>query len=268
MGKLVTFWSPYAGRFGTTASMCAVSAVFGILNPEIEIAVCHFGEENGFFDLTAQGNKELTGKTGVAALKLNYMQSALTSERIRRCAVPLMLKNMSLYPDSKERNELLRNQILREKIVQEFDVTFLDLSSESEDALWFVEKADMAVVVLPQSVRSWDAFFQSKDTFAVSKEVNVILGNYLPDSKYNEAFFTRKKEYREKSRVIGCIPCNAEFMDAMEERKVLDFCLRNEFARKNEEQYAFMEHTRKVACRIAKSIRVGGEKKLFTHGFM
>jgi len=73
MGKLITFWSPYKGRAGVTAGMCAISAMFGMLHPELEIAISHLGQEEELLALyqggqfSEEGKKELSGKFTLAS---------------------------------------------------------------------------------------------------------------------------------------------------------------------------------------------------------
>ena len=106
MGKLVVFWSPFVGQSKVTSTMCAVAGAIGITYPNLELALTHAQmdsmelEERLDFRSGTSEKKELYEKTGIAALQLNYMQAALTSEKIRSCAIPLLMKSLYLFPGS------------------------------------------------------------------------------------------------------------------------------------------------------------------------
>ena len=104
MGKLVVFWSPYAGQAKTTSSLCAIAGSFGLWYPELSIAVSHIKQETNDLERKLdergeeEGKKELYKKTGITALKLNYRQAMLTSGKMKRSAIPLKMKCICLYP--------------------------------------------------------------------------------------------------------------------------------------------------------------------------
>ena len=60
------------------------------------------------------------------------------------------------------------------------------------------------------------------------------------------------------SKIIGVIPWNAGFFDAMAEGKTLDFFLRNQFTTKREENYEFILQAEKTATYIKKHILLSG----------
>ncbi len=272
MGKLVTFWSPFIGKAKVTSSMCAIVAAFAMKYPEWEIALSHTESESveleekldcriGFAE-----KKELYEKTGMSALVFQYMQSGLTSERIRRCAIPLLIKSIYLFPGmgKKQSLEEIQYSILTEKLVQEFDVTFLDLESGGrESSFQFMQKADVVVVVLPQYPRDLELFFKQWIERLEGKEVCFLLGGYHSSSRYNEAYFKRKREYRGKGKWIGTVPVNVNFMDAMVEGRTLEFFLKNELVGKKEEQYEFMEQTKQTAEQLKKCLTEEDRQKLF-----
>lgn len=264
MGKLITFWSPFIGQAKVTSSMCAVVAAFAMQYPELELAVSHTQlesmelEERLDYRIGFTGKKELYEKTGMSALILQYMQVGLTSERIRRCAIPLLIKSIHLFSGTKKKESLdqIQYSILTEKLVQEFDITFLDLmSGENETSFQFMQAADMVVVVLPQRPSCWELFFKYGIEKLKNKEVYILIGGYLGISRYNETYFKRKREYRIKAKIIGTIPINIGFMDAMIEGRTLEFFLKNELVGKKEENYEFVEQTKRAAEQLNKYLK-------------
>lgn len=269
MGKLVAFWSPYAGLAKVTSSLCAIVGAFGMQYPEYTVAISQI--PTGFLGLECrldhqlanrQGEKKVREwyeKNGMAALALNYMQAVLTSEKIRRCAVPLMMKSLFLYPHgSKEiMEDDMLSQLVGEYLKTEYDVVFLDLGNGHDDStdVW-IDMADYVVVILPQSPLYWKQFYSYELDFWKRKQFCILIGGYLEESKYSIGYYRKKREFRACGHLAGAIPMNAGFADAMSEGKTLDFFLRNQLAVKKEENYGFVVQTKKAADYIKKNIFV------------
>lgn len=261
MGKLVTFWSPYIGQAKVTSSLCAIVAMFGIQHPELSVAVSHVNQDSmELEEKLDQRNDmrvkwELYQKTGVAALKLNYQQAIPTSEKIRRSAIPLKMKSLYLYPFTEQKMDLLTVRLLTETLKNEFDVVFLDLESgQRENSRCLMKKADLVVIVLPQSPVYWASFVQQDMSFLDGKQVCVLLGGCLENSKYGRKYYSRKKYVKEGMELVGTIPMNAGFLDAMSEGRTLDYFLRNQLVRRKEENYEFIVQTKEAAEHIRKKI--------------
>lgn len=263
MGKLVTFWSPYQGKAKVTATMCAVAGAFGILYPELDVALSHTSpddmslEEKLEFRNSLEERKELYKKTGMAAVTLYYMQAVLTSERVRNSAVPLLMESLYLYPyvEKKEKMDKLPFFLMTEELKKEFDVVFLDLKSgRNDESLQFMQKADFIVVVLPQDVSYWNHFCAEAMECLEGRRFCILLGGYLEKSRYSATYYTRKIRGKTRCQFAGVIPINVGFMDALSEGNVLDFFLKNQLATKKEENYEFISQAKKTAECLKKSI--------------
>lgn len=254
MGKLIAFWSPCAGKAKVTASMCAVAGAMGLWYPEVEIALVHTKENTEleeYLDSKSSRNnqKDLYEKIGVAALQLNYMQAVLTAEKIRRCAIPLIMKSLYLFPGSgkTEGVDERRFRTLTEKLVDEFEVTFLELeagwSGISEEMM---QVADAVVMVLPQNPTCWESYMEDKKRLE-DKKCCVLIGGYLNNSRYGMNYFRRRYFAKNKEQFLGTIPMNAGYMDAMADGRSLDFFLKNELTERKEENYEFIIQTKRIA---------------------
>lgn len=272
MGKLITFWSPVAGRAGTTSVMGAMAAAIAMLYPEQEVALCHMQKESreliqrmesrGY----AEGKTEWLEKIGLNALALQYMQSELNREKIRKCAIPLQLKSLFLYPayGRKDALEEVYEKLLKEKMTEVFDFVFLDLDSgDAKGALHYMKEADVSVLVLPQEEACWQLYEEQYKRQFQEKNVCIVLGRYKKESRYNEAYF-KKRRYRMGGEYIGTIPDCVGYMDAMAEGRTLEFFLRNQMVGKKEANYEFMEQTRQTAMRFKELVdRRQGHKLQF-----
>lgn len=272
MGKLVTFWSPASGRSGTTAVMGAIATAAAMLYPEQEIALCHMQhnsmelvkrmESRSYID----AKREVLERMGLNALALQYMQSELTPEKIRKCAVPLQLKSLFLYPamGRKETMEEVYGKLLKEKMTEVFDFVFLDLEAgENSCSYDYMKAADIVVFVLPQEEPYWQLLEERYKKVLGEQEFCIVMGRYQSDSRYNEKYF-KKKQHRMGGTYIGAIPNCVGYMDAMAEGRTLEFFLKNQMVGKKEANYEFMEQTRQTTIRLKERMdRQHGHKLQF-----
>ena len=202
MGKLVAFWSPYEGKAKVTSSLCAVAGMLGMEYPELSIAISHIGSDcmelGEKLDCRHRHNikEEIYGKAGITSVKLNFRQSVLSSDKIRRSAVPLLMKSLFFYPNAEEkRYDELTDYIVTQVIPGEFDALLLDLKSGFNGySKRFLEAADFLIVVLPQDPRAWENFMLRESEYMSGKKYFILLGGYLENSKFGRKYFLRNKE--------------------------------------------------------------------------
>ena len=263
MGKLVAFWSPYTGKAKVTSALCAMAGAMGMQYPELDIAISHTQaesielEERLDYRFGQEEKRELYDKTGISALALNYMQAVLTSEKVKRCAIPLFMKSLYLFPGAgkKGMQEEVVFQILAKHLVKEFSAVFLDLETgRNETSYRFIDAADATIVILPQHPAYWERFYQEEAECLPEKKLYFIIGDYLESSRYGIPYFVRQRKYGVKDKMLGIIPINTGYRDAMIEGRTLDFFLKNQLSEKKEENYEFIVQTKKAANNIRKKI--------------
>ena len=269
MGKLITFWSPVKGQSKVTSSLCAVVAAFGMLYPQMKVAVTSVcGNASDLEDRLDEKigwvkKQELYDRSGMNALLAGCKQSSLTKEAIRRCAMPLLMRSVSLYPGLGKEMKLIHGRNMEELefytitecLVEEYDITFVDLeSSEEEKAGRYMEAATLVVIVLPQNPMVWRRYKEMSRKLP-RKKVFLVLGGYLPHSRYGLAAL-RRSFFGEEHKVIGAIPANPGFMDALAEGRTMEYFLRNERVKKREGNYEFMAETKKVTERMRKYLHL------------
>ncbi|MBQ8040572.1 MAG: hypothetical protein IJ274_12035, partial [Lachnospiraceae bacterium] len=86
------------------------------------------------------------------------------------------------------------------------------------------------------------------------KNVVYLIGGYLEKSRYNTKLFLKKRKGNVQGTLAGVIPMNVGFLDAMADGRTLDFLLRNQLSKKNEENYEFILETKKATERIKKKL--------------
>ena len=263
MGKLITFWSPYIGKAGVTSSMCAIAGMLGMQYPELSVAISHVNRN--FIELeekldaaTASGKQqELYSKSGITALKFHCRQAKLTSEKIRRSAIPLRMKSLYLYPNSEQNRDSLGFQLLTETLKEEFDLVLLDLENgEGGYSKDFMDSSDLIVVVLPQNPYYWSAFGKESGRYLEGKNYLVLLGQFLETSRYSPFFSMKQIMKCTKAGMAGVVPVNKDFFDALATGRTLDFFYKNQYVRKKEENYEFFVQTKRAAEQIKRAVFV------------
>lgn len=261
MGKLVAFWSPYIGQAKVTSTICAIAGAMGMQYPEMSVALSYTVpgmtelEEKLDCQNRQEEKKEVYRNFGIHALKLNYMQSILTSEKIRRCGIPLLMKSLYLYPYMENEKDELAFRILSEYLKKGHDAVFLDVESgRGEYSGRFLEAADIVVLVMPQDPKYWQQFVTEGTECLAGKKPVVILGGTLEKAKYNARYYSKKREWNIPGIIAGTVPMNHGFLDAMSEGKTLHFFLKNQLVIKKEENYEFIFQVKKTAENIRKSL--------------
>lgn len=266
MGKIIAFWSPFVGKAKVTSSMCAIAGIFGAEFPEYSIAITHIGS-----DCTDLGKKldyryenipkeEIYEKSGISSLKLNVRQAMLTAEKVRHSGIPLIMKSLFFYPNMEEmKYDELIHFIITKVMANEFDAVFLDLKSgKSSDLLHWINAADLVVVVLPQDPFSWKNFETYETEYLTGKKYFILLGGYMENSKFNKTCYMRKTKGNIQGELLGEVPLNIGFFDAMAEGRTLDFIYKNQKVRKKEENYEFIFQTKRAANILRKNIFISG----------
>jgi|GEM_PF-3331081 len=264
MGKMITFWSPVRGMSRTTSTLCAVMISFAMQYPQYEVAFSSVGKEDTSLEdsLGTYGRgteKEgLYDRSGMVAMLQNCKQNDLTTTRIRRCALPLFLPSLTLFPGLHQKDmlihgreaERLERYIVTECLRKEYDLLCLDLCGGSnEKSLEYMQFADRAIIVLPQNPAIWNLYRKEYGEYLWKQPKGILFGGYAALSKYSMVQYGRN--FKEKEEVmLGSVPWNEGYMDAVADGKAVEFLLRNENVGKRESNYEFMEGAKKAAKKL------------------
>lgn len=264
MGKMIAFWSPVRGVSKVTSSLCAVMISFAMQYPQYEIAFSSVGKddtslEDGLGNYGKWPEREgLYNRSGVAALLQNCKQKDMNTVRIRRCALPLFLPSMSLFPGLHQEERMihgheadfLEKYIITECLHKEYDLLCLDLcGGKYEKSLEYMQLSDCVIIVLPQNPSVWHMYQRDYGKCLEELQKGILFGGYIPLSKYGVAQYERN--YRAKGEnILGSVPLNEGYMDAVADGKTVEYFFRNEKAGKRDSNYEFMESTKKAAKKL------------------
>ncbi len=271
MGKVIAFWSPVKGRAGVTSSSCAVLAMLAMLYPQKTLALCSMDGRMGEAGLKLETRSGLCEdlsyyeRTGMNALTMKCMQEELSADTIRHFGIPLLLDHVFLYSSGEQDPafETIKQTVVMDKVRNEFDLLLLDLETgRSERSDSYLKKADVVVVVLPPEKAVWEEYGQNLKKMLAGKKAGVLLGRGIKDSKYNAGYFSKKWD-GVFGKFLGTVPESAGYLDAMIERRTLEFFLRNRFSEKKDSNYEFIFQTKQAAEQLMRCAAEQGKKLWF-----
>ena len=263
MGKLVSFWSPYAGHGKVTSSLCAVLGGFMLRYPELSMAVSYIQKESVTLlkkldnDAAFWNDKGWLDMFGVDTLKMYERQNTVRLDSIRRCGLSISGKKLYFYPNSSwnEKEDTLTFKILTEQLKKEFDIVFLDLESgKKSKSLQYMAESDYVVIVLPQDPMYVDIFWQEQEAYLRDTNYGIVFGGCFLKSQYRSIYYKRLYGKKMNNKILGEIPWNADFFNAMSVGKTMDFFFRNYAPVKKEENYEFIMQVKKTTERLQKNI--------------
>ena len=247
---LVAFWGPAQGQGRTTSNMAAVAATIA-LNHHIRVLMTHTHLGQGVleyvFSQTRALGQPVRTSGGLDAIERLVQCGMLTPEGIRDHAESILKNRLELLSGStsteKHETERLLPHIFKD-YRRFYELLFVDISSEEDpDVVSLVmEQADLIVVNLNQSQVSLDSYFVENNKAPVpdGKPVLYCLGAYERKSRLNKEKII--KQYGLSKNEVGFIPQHISYMDALNERRIVQFLLKareakSRFLEFNEDEY-------------------------------
>jgi hypothetical protein len=261
----IAFWSPVHGQTGTTSNMLAVALTISLAGRKrCLLTQTHFNFNNLEAPLVGSNSKNTASSdyfrdVGLDALIRNFKSCKLNRDILDNCCVTFQNTNISLLPGTSKSNkdsfEYEMNNVLLNLLRTMEELTgilFIDIcSGDNPLSLKIIADSDLTVVNLSQNIGMIDTFLNNnKET--MQKKVFFLMGNYDRQSKYNLQNLRRR--YWKQISVLnsGTIPYNANFLDAMNDGKVIEFLKANLGCEKEDENYYFIQQVRKAADKILK----------------
>lgn len=247
----IGYWSCMHGQSGATSSMIATSVCMcAMKQKKVGVLQTHFSLNNlGFPLLGITDGTESFRDSGIDALLRDVKSKPLTNEIVLSDCVSLLSKQYSLFLGTGSRNKDAYEKDMRlsfNKITSEVDqyndFVFVDIASGYSSLSKIVAKQmDLLVVNLSQNRHVIEEYL---DNQIEGKDIIYLFGNYKADSKYNIKNLARMyPEFRKKSY---CIYYNADYMDALNDGKVISYLLKNKDADELSAQYDFIKSVESV----------------------
>lgn len=259
---LVAFWGPYHGQVGTTSNVVCASTMIG-LEYEIKTLIAHTHYKKSRLESSFIKEEEKLAlldfqDTGIDALERLARSNHLTRDNIFYYTHALLGEHRldMLNGTSKPTEEIYENindvipQII-ETAKSYYDLTLVDINSGSRNVLSkkVLSLADLIVVNLNQNLSLLEEYFNGHDIPEElrDKKTIFVLGQYDQNSKYTVRNITKRFAIKDK---IYVIPHNTEFMDACNDKDVLEYFKRNQRLRKDHNNYYFIQEVRSFVMGI------------------
>lgn len=261
---IIAFWSPTSGQAGTTSNLLATAVMSSALLQK-NIFILH----NHYSDLSLE--KALLGKNarqdlfediGLDFLLRNNKIPDLSESIINNAVISLFNSKIHLLPGTnKEYKEQFEAEMVEMtpailgSVNQYYDLVFMDLApGYGVPSQSLLKIADFIVVNLPQNIYSIDYYF-AKYHFPQEK-ILYIIGKYNKDSRYNIKNLERSYHcIRHKTAVI---PYNVEFMDHVQDGKLIQYISKNLIGSREKENLYFISKLREAAELLSKHIKKAG----------
>ena len=229
----IAFWSPFHGT-GTTACIMAVAgAMSQYYGRRCLLTQTHF-EMNDLDEalagkLAEQDGEDYCRDMGTDALIRYFKAGILTEDMVGSCTVSLSDRLSLLIGSRQTMRESFESAVFTGMLLKIyraaekfFDVLLIDVNSGySRQSMEMIENADLVAVVLRQG-RRWTGDFIKRGFPVKDKERFYLFGRYFAESKYS--LKNMRKLYGDiAGSNSGIIPFDAEYMDVIDERRVLRY---------------------------------------------
>lgn len=154
-------------------------------------------------------------------------------------------------------------EIVLQRAREYYDTVLIDVHSGSNSSMihTVMNNVDMIVVCVDQNIHVLNKFFKEREqwpAFLQSKPHMLMIGKYDPDSKYRIKNIANKYGYKEKMLTI---PYNSGFKDHYNDGDVKGFLSRNINVGKYDENYFFIQETRRAVQTILTEIGINTQVK-------
>ena len=266
----VAFWSNFHGQNATTSNMLATSIMAVLLhNSKVFLGQSHFqlnNLENPLLVVSSGDRNAYFMNVGIDALVRAIKSTYLDEEIIENSTLSYMNKKLILLPSTVKKSQRIYEENLDKTIVsileassKYHDLVIMDTNSRQNKITdKIIDATDLIVINLSQNLRVLNDYEENYLDKFQGKNVIYVLGNYNPDSRYN--LKNLKKTYSWlKSKNVGLIPYNTEFMDSMSDGKIIPFFYANIMCDKHDSNYYFIQEVKKTTNLIQSIRNKGGD---------
>ncbi|OAB41251.1 hypothetical protein [Paenibacillus antarcticus] len=258
MGQ-IAFWSPVGGQAGSTANISAVATVIS-MEYMTKTLMSHTHWDKPTLESTFIRNKDIGegemnyATAGMDALERLVRSQKLTPELVRDFTTPILANRLDLMTGTTKSDTELFGSIsevvnsIFDAAKQFYDVSLIDVNNGFDNSFTntVIYNSDLIVVNLNQNQSVLEQFFNGCECNGLlkDKEYVIVLGQYDRNSKYNIGHIKRTFKC---DNPMYTIPHNTGYMDAINDRSVLEFFLKNKNIRPVNVNYHFMNDVRKCA---------------------
>lgn len=271
---IVSFWAREHGQPRTTSNMQAVATMLAC-DLQIRTLVAHTHLERSTLEKaysslrTMEGLDKSTG--GMDAIIRLVKSQNLTSMSVKEKSLPIIENRLDLLegPSIEHQSYFLEAlPYILDAAKTYYDISFFDVSSGMSNPITnlVLQHSDLIVVNLNQNRNILDTFFKREDPFDIfeGKPILYCIGAY--DRKAGLSVDRMVKEYQLLKKSVGYVPLNTSYLDAQNERNIIDFLLRATTKKKSwlnfDEDAYFIDEVRNMGNKIVQQLGLVLQKEL------
>lgn len=257
MGQ-VAFWSSRHGQSGNTSNLIAVAMIIG-MDYVTRTLISHTDWSTSPIETTLIKSKPVAindmdyTNVGIDALDRLVKSNKLTPNSVKDYTDTILRDRLEVLRGSSKVNEEEFSSI--HDVIQSifkaskgfYNLSLIDVSSGTKNQLSnaVLSNSDVIVVNLNQNVAVLDEFFsEDQPSFLKDKQHLIVLGQYDRNSKYT---VKNIKRIYKTNVPIFTVPHSTGFMDALNDKNVVEFFLRNKNINEKHTNYNFLSEVRKLA---------------------
>lgn len=262
----VAFWGNIKGKNSVTSNLASIS-VMGALLYKMKSVILenHFNVNNleQIFLNFPENSLVKEENYYYNHIGMDYLLKHISSDigigtLIEKASLSFLNKSIYYIPQSHLVNpEILEyelNKVIIDLIhmLDDFsDITFMDTGySNALSSKYILNEADLVVINLSQDKQILTHFFENHSS--IREKAVYLIGSYNENSKYNLINISRK--YHINKELIGVIPYNIEFKDALSEGTVIEFISRNYECKKTDNNYYFINELKRATGIVFENI--------------
>ncbi|RRJ54891.1 chromosome partitioning protein ParA [Paenibacillus oralis] len=272
MGQ-VAFWSNRYGQSGNSTNMIAVATLIG-MEYVTRTLISHTHWSMSSLESTFLKGKTSTvndieySNVGIDALERLARSNRLTPNMVKDYADTILRDRLELLRGTAKPNEEMFSSIhdviesILDTVKGYYNLSLIDVSSGTQNELTNIVLAtsDVIVVNLNQNIAVLEEFFDHEQPdFLKEKQYVIVLGQYDRHSKYSVSNI--KRMYKPNAPIFTVPHCTG-FMDALNDKSVVEFFLRNKNIGGNHDNHYFMAEVRKLAKGIFEA--AGVDTKIYS----
>lgn len=268
----IAFWSNSPGKSGVTGNMSCISILSALYEPSDTILFENHSSINNLgsvflnqnsYDMLHEKNSYFV-ENGLGRV-LSYCDAGgeVSSGMIYRTCLSVFDQRVFYLPTGGMNRDLMEFRLKRhagevmELLEQFYNTVCVDISSSPlESSREILKKADLIVVNLCQNNQLLSHFFRNYSE--IKKKAFYVIGNYDVDSVITKSDIITRFDL--PGNIVGTIPYNRKFADALTRGNVIPFLLKNYYCGKNNVNYDFMSAAKETVCLLDERKREMQEK--------
>lgn len=261
----IAFWSNSPGKAGVTGNLSCISIVSAMYHTsemvlfENHVNINNLGStflNSNSYDRLQEKNSYFVENGLGRVLSYCDMGDIVNAGMVYRTCLSVFDQRVFYLPTGGINRDLMEYRLKRHAgevlgmLEGVYPTVCVDLSSSHlESSREILKEADLVVVNLCQNNQQLSHFFRNFSE--IQKKAFYVIGNYDPRSEITKKDIVKRFEL--PGFMVGTIPYNRRFADALTKGNVIPFLLRNYSCGKENVNYEFISAVKETVCLLERA---------------